>query len=246
MNVVISQPMYMPWCGLFNQIKLCDIFIHYDDVQLSRGFYNRVQVKNKDGTSFITVPLKDRRQKNFINEVVISYDQDWCAHHRTILEKSFKDAEYRTDAIELFDEIHSNSQINLAELTIKSVMVIANYFDLTQGKEFFRSSELKVNGKSSNRLFELTRKVAGSKYITGLGALNYLDHNLFEEGGIEVEYIKYKIIQYNQSFGAFNPYLTSLDAVAYLGKKAIAVMQSRTIKWREAMEIGRNNLLNDS
>lgn len=243
MNVVISQPMYMPWCGLLNQIKLCDVFIHYDDVQLSRGFYNRVQVKDEDGPKFITVPLKNKKQKDLINQVAISYDQDWCSHHRAVLEKSFKDAEYKNDAIELFDEIHSNSSIILSKLCIKSIMVLANYFNLTSGKTFLSSSDLKINGESSHRLVEITKIVGGSKYITGLGALNYLDHNLFEADGIEVEYMKYNIDKYNQSFGEFTPYLTSLDVVANLGKKAPMVMQSTTINWREAISLGKNNLL---
>ena len=45
MILVVSQPMYFPWVGLLEQIRLSDQFVHYDDVQYTRGFYNRVQVK---------------------------------------------------------------------------------------------------------------------------------------------------------------------------------------------------------
>ena len=60
---VISQSMYFPWIGLFDQIRLADEFIFYDDVQLTRGFYNRVQVAQANGTKFITVPLANKTQK---------------------------------------------------------------------------------------------------------------------------------------------------------------------------------------
>ena len=37
---------FLPWSGLFNQIAMSDLFIHYDDVQFSKGsFVNRVQLK---------------------------------------------------------------------------------------------------------------------------------------------------------------------------------------------------------
>ena len=45
MNLVVSQPMFLPWIGLFEQVRLADRFIHYDDVQLPQGrsFISRVK-----------------------------------------------------------------------------------------------------------------------------------------------------------------------------------------------------------
>ena len=62
MNLVISQSMYFPWVGMLEQIRLADVFMHYDDVQLARGFYNRVQVKTAQGARWLTVPLRDKHQ----------------------------------------------------------------------------------------------------------------------------------------------------------------------------------------
>ena len=49
-KIVISQPMLFPWIGIFEQIKLSDVYVHYDDAQLPQGrsFINRVQIKTKD------------------------------------------------------------------------------------------------------------------------------------------------------------------------------------------------------
>ena len=47
--VVISQPMLFPWVGMFEQIRLADVYVHYTDVQFSKGsFVNRVQIKTAD------------------------------------------------------------------------------------------------------------------------------------------------------------------------------------------------------
>lgn len=56
MKVVISQPFYLPWPGLFNQIKMADIFIHYDDAQLPQGrsFCSRVQIRTKDKIGWLS------------------------------------------------------------------------------------------------------------------------------------------------------------------------------------------------
>ena len=59
-TVVISQPMFFPWVGIFEQIRLADIFVHFDDVQLPWGssFINRVQIKTKDGIKWLTIPIR--------------------------------------------------------------------------------------------------------------------------------------------------------------------------------------------
>lgn len=236
MNVVISQPMYFPWCGLINQIKLSDIFVHYDDVQLSKGFYNRVQVKRENKLDYITVPIKNKKQKLFINEAEIYYEDDWVSGHRKILENSFKFSDYKNDALEIFDKVHEKPFQSLSELGIKSIMEVADYFGLLEGREFIRSSELNVPGQGSQRLLDIAKKVNCTKYITGHGALNYLDHEIFERENIEVRYMLYRIKKYEQSYGNFTPYLTSLDAIANLGKKSLSILESSSVNWAQAIQ----------
>ena len=36
-TVVISQPMYFPWVGMLEQMRLADVFVHLDDAQFSKG-----------------------------------------------------------------------------------------------------------------------------------------------------------------------------------------------------------------
>ena len=82
-NIVISQPMFLPWIGIFEQLNLCDIFVHYDDVQFPQGrsFINSVQIKTKDGIKCLTVPIDRKNSAKNINETLISYTEDWRDHH---------------------------------------------------------------------------------------------------------------------------------------------------------------------
>ena len=65
---MISQPMYFPWVGMLEQMRLADVFVHLDDAQYSKGgFLNRVQVKTQQGSSWITVPLEESKLGNNIN-----------------------------------------------------------------------------------------------------------------------------------------------------------------------------------
>lgn len=236
LTVVISQSMYFPWCGFLDQIRLADIFVHYDDVQLSRGFYNRVQVKTSQGISWLTVPILDRNKRQNINECRISYEEDWLAKHRAILVNAYRKAKFFEDMISLFDSVHSTRYKFLHELTRSSIFALVDYFELNESTRFVSSEDLSISGKGSQRLLDITQAVAGSVYLTGHGALNYLDHTLFDERNIEVSYMQYKISPYEQFSGKFTPYVTALDAIAHLGKGANQILNSGIIDWRSAIE----------
>ena len=225
--------MYFPWCGLLDQIRLADIFIHYDDVQLSRGFYNRVQVKTENGTSLLTVPLRNKKQKQLINASFISYDENWIEKHRSVLINSYRKLPFFDDAIDLFDYVHSQRHVRLHELSRASIKALADYFQLNKKISYIDSVELGIGGSSTRRLVNLTKAVDGGTYLTGHGALKYLDHNLFERNGIEVRYMDYSLAEYAQIHGTFTPYVTALDAVAHLGANARHILTSKSKYWRE-------------
>lgn len=228
--------MYFPWCGLLDQIRLADFFVHYDDVQLARGFYNRVQVKTPQGARFITVPIKNKHQKDRIDESVIDYTGDWVNQHRTILINAYSKSKYFEDVIHLFDSLHAKKFEVLGNLTRESIKSLAAYFNLNDDVIFLESKTLNVNGSGSKRLLDITKHIGGDIYLTGHGAINYLDHQLFEDEGIEVRYIDYNIRSYEQFYGNFTPYVTSLDAVAHNGPNSYGLLDSTTVNWREAIE----------
>src|SRR5947209_7942610 len=95
-TVVISQPMFFPWVGLLEQVRLADAYVHYDDVQFSRGhFANRVQVKAPGGSRWLTVPLRDLHLGQKINEVRPDDRKNWRGQHIELLEQLYRDAPQR-------------------------------------------------------------------------------------------------------------------------------------------------------
>ena len=232
-KVVISQPMYFPWVGLLEQVRLADVFVHYDDVQFVKGFYNRVQVKTDRGAKWITVPLKDRHRGQKINEVKIDDSQDWRKRHYDILRQAYREAPYKDEMLSIVDEVFGIRAKSLVDISKASVMALVKYFELDKGCEFLGSSQLGVPGKSNQRLRDIVLHVGGHVYITGHGAKNYLDYELFERSGIEVRYMKYECKKYPQLYGPFTPYVTALDLVANFGKQGKEMIVSGTIPWME-------------
>lgn len=233
MNVVISQSMYFPWVGLLEQVGLADLFIHYDDVQYARGFYNRVQVKTANGSKWITVPLSNHHRGQLIDEVLIDNQTDWRSQHRDALMQAYMKAPYRDEMLILVDEVFSKSAISLSDVTRESILALARYFKLDTKVQFMSSSDMDIPGASSQRLHDLCVAVAADVYVTGHGARNYLNHDLFDRSGIKVEYMKYNMTPYPQLHGDFIPYVSALDLVANCGKEGASVIASNSIYWKD-------------
>jgi hypothetical protein len=228
--------MYFPWVGMFEQIRLCDVYIHYDDVQFSKGsFTNRVQIKTagEEGFNWMTVPLKSLKLGAKINEVEIDYKKEWRNQHLALLKQAYKGAPFAADMMTIVDELFATQYVTIGDLSKRSMELIIKYFDLQQQKTFLVSSELPVQGSSTQRVFDLVKLCKGTVYITGHGAKNYLDHQLFEDNGIIVEYMDYRRMPYPQLHGPFNPHVSILDLIANTGKEGKNYIISTTKKWRE-------------
>ena len=234
MKIVISQPMFFPWIGLFEQISLADLYVHYDDVQFSKGsFVNRVQIKTQDGFKWMTVPLDDLKLGQHIKDVKISDKTNWRASHLDLLRQVYAKAPYQQDMLDIVSHVYSHTSQTISELSISSISEICKYFSINDPTDFLYSSKLGLPGTSSQRVLDVVKHLHGKTYITGHGARQYLDHDLFEQNNIRVEYINYNKHVYPQLYGEFTPYVSILDLVANMGKSGRDTIDSQTIHWKE-------------
>lgn len=233
---VISQSMYLPWLGLFEQMKFADLFVHYDDVQFSRGFYNRVQIMGKSGSKYITIPLKKGPQKQLLQDKKIDNQYDWKLAHRNSLTDSLKSTPFFKDAIKLFERTTAASSGELVYYSRGSIKRISEYMGINEDLRFEDSASLNPVGISSQRLLDICKKTGTEIYLTGLGGLNYLDHELFERNNVDVFYMNYRFIHYNRLRNKYTPYLSSLDPIAHLGPQTVNTMRSKMIHWSEAIK----------
>jgi hypothetical protein len=225
--------------GVLEQLRLADIFVHYDDVQFSKGsFSNRVQIKTNSGVRWLTLPLQGLRLGQRIDEVQINESKDWRRTHRDMLRQAYDKAPYRDDMLKLVDLVFSTASANLSEITRRSMLVLGDYFSIGSDMKIYDAAELGVPGHGSQRVLDIVKLLGGDTYITGHGGKNYLDHKAFERQGVEICYMDYKCTPYPQLHGDFTPFVTALDLVANCGVEGASYIQSGVIGWREFMESG--------
>ncbi len=236
-TIVISQPMFFPWVGTFEKIKLASVYIHHDDIQFPKGWYsNRVQIKTNRGLRWLTVPLRRWRGSQLIKTVRIDNSQDWRRRHLNLFAEHYRSAPYKKDAIRIMENVYSTDFDKICELSIASTLEICDYFALKPDVGFLNSSQLAIHSKGSRRVLEIVHCLGGTTYICGAGNQKieerYLDHDSFERHNIRVEYMEYQKISYRQLHGEFTPSVSVLDLVANMGVSGKAVIVSKSNYWK--------------
>ena len=237
-TVVILQPQFFPWLGVFEQIACCDTFVHIDDVQLPQGrsFCTRVQVKTSQGVQWMTAPVL-RRNGQTIREARTDETSDWRRKHIATLHASFASYQHRDAALAIVEDAHRNGGVDLAEININAVERMSAALGLKP--EFKRSSLMATSGTSDALLLSILQLEGATRYVSGMGGLAYIDHEKFERAGIECVYMDYALRPYAQANGGFTPYVTTLDAIAACGKDAASLIGAQTIPWRDALARSR-------
>jgi hypothetical protein len=234
--LVVSQPTFLPWIGLFEQIRLADVFIHYDDVQLPQGrsFISRVQIKTSNGVSWLTAPIDHARSGKLISDVILVSHEDWRATHLKTLRHTYARTPHFDLMFELAERIFGFVTDHLSEFNINAIEKMSQWLGLSP--KFLRSSSTGVEGSSTERLLGLCRYAGCDTYVTGHGALEYLDHQLLEDAGITTRYMDYRKIEYPQQHGEFTPYVSILDAIANYGERSRELLCSEAVVWKDFLK----------
>jgi hypothetical protein len=233
-TVVISQPMFIPWIGLFNQIQMADVFVHYDDVQRPQGrsFVNRVQVSGASGATWLTAPIDRTRSGPLIAQTMLVAGQEWRRTHLATLRHLYSRQPFFNQMLDLAKEIYANPSEELTDFTVRSLEIVSDRIGLKP--RFERSSDLNIDGHSTERLLKISEHYGASEYVTGHGALNYLNHQAFVSKQIDVRYMRYSTMPWLQQSHEFTPYVTVLDLVAAVGVERVAAfLLSDTRSWRD-------------
>ncbi|MDG1832415.1 MAG: WbqC family protein [Verrucomicrobiota bacterium] len=231
-TVVISQPMYFPWVGMLEQMRLADVFVHLDDAQFSKGgFFNRVQLKTAAGTPWFTVPLAENKRGQLLNEMRMA-EHDWRRKQLATLKQTYAAAPHVEEMLGLVESVFKNEHESLAALSAASVEMLAEFFEITP-KEIQWSSAMGVEGTGSARVLAVCEALGAERYVTGHGAREYLNHESFAAAGIRVEYLDYKKREYPQLHGAFTPFVSALDLAANCGRAGREVIDSDTVYWED-------------
>lgn len=209
--VTIHQPDFLPWLGFFDRWRKSDLYVMLDDVQfLRRGWHHRDKIKTGSGEAWLTVPVKKKGKfEQTIAEAAIDHERDWRRKHLNAIEAAYKKTRNFSTVFPAIEEIYGRGHELLVDLNLDLLRYCAGELYIETPIE--KASRFGVTASSTKRLVELVAACGGDSYLTGLGARDYLEEELFAEKDIEVVWQKFEHPVYTQLHGPFIEALSVLD-----------------------------------
>jgi hypothetical protein len=209
-TVAIHQPHYLPWQPYFAKALASDVFVYLDTVQFQKnGVQNRNQIKTAQGALWLTVPVHASLDRS-IAETPLARDP-WARKHVATVEQSYRGASGAAWFADVVAPILRAEHASLAELSI--ALSEAMFERLGARCRRVRASVLGAVGVREALVIDVVRKVGGTHYLSGLGAMSYQRPEHFEREGIRLSYVHHQSPPYPQRHPklGFVDHLSALD-----------------------------------
>ena len=216
--IVGHQPQLMPYIGILNKISKADIFIIVDHVQyVRRYFYNRTYIKLNDKKQLLTVPVLSKGEYySPINMIKINNEEMWIRKHLKTIQIAYAKAKYFSSYYDKIEKIYLKRHEYLSEFTSELLIFFLKEFELVNDIRF--SSSMGLSCKKTELLVELVNAVGGNKYISGEGAREYFDEELFNKSGYKHLFNKFYHPVYPQLGKSFIEGMGCIDLLFNRGK----------------------------
>ena len=212
MIVSISQPTLFSWIGYYNIIKNSDVFVFLDNVKFKkRDWHMRNRLKmigDKESWTWISIPTKSINENTMIKDAQIDNSKNWIKKHQKTFENLYGK---NYTKINFLTKMYEKNWEFLADFNIEFIRNCCDYLDIKTTLK--KASDLRVTGKKSELLLNICEEIGATKYLTSVGARDYLekDKKTFENADIEIMYHNYKHPIYKQRGNQFIENLSILD-----------------------------------
>lgn len=213
MRVAIHQPHYWPWPPYLHKMLCADVFVYLDTVKYSEGgLQNRNKIKTAGGPRWLTLPI-DHRSGYSIGEKAIVDAKAPRKHWRLVADSYARSAGLPRWREEL-EAVFAHVSGSLADAAIASTDWLLAQLGGTCRR--VRASELgSIDGTGSTLNAAICAELGATEYLSGSGALAYMDRADFDAVGCAVSVQGWTSPEYEQQFPdqGFVADLSALDLV---------------------------------
>jgi hypothetical protein len=220
------QPVYLPWLGLFHKIASAPTFVSFDGVQyLPKDWNNRNRIKTPNGAEWLTVPvLRHGHRDKPIVEIEINNVVPWRRKHWRALELSYRKAPYFDEYAAALEAVYEREWRYLTELDEHLLLWFLEMLGIEV--RFLKASELGLEGRKSDLVLDMCKRLGADVYIFGALGRDYAKVEEFAAAGVRVVFQDYRHPVYPQLHGAFEPYLSVVDLLFNCGPASLDVLMS--------------------
>jgi WbqC-like protein family len=218
-KLAIVQSNYIPWIGYFQLINSVDIFVLFDNVQYTnRDWRNRNKIKTPQGAVWLTIPIKGTSNRlQLISETEVQ-GLGWVASHLETIRRNYSRSAYFDEIFPKLERMYNSFEAftNLSLINEFSLKFLCKMLEI-KTRIIAARDKFPEHYDANQKLISICQNCEANIYVSGPKAKSYIDEKLFEESGIKIEYIEYRLQNYTQLWGDFEPNLSLIDSLFNAG-----------------------------
>lgn len=215
MKLGIMQPYFLPYIGYFQLLASVDQFIVYDNIKYTKkGWINRNRMLLNGKDAMFSLPLK--KGSDSMDVVARELATDF---ERTKLLNQFKGAYGRAPQFELtypvLERIVQHDEANLFCYIHHSIVRLCEHLGIKT--EIKISSEIAIDHqlKGQDKVLALCKAAGADTYINTVGGVELYTKDDFRIQGIDLQFIKARLLEYAQFGAPFVPLLSIVDVLMF-------------------------------
>lgn len=202
-QIAIMQPYFLPYIGYWQLIAHTDEFVIYDTIQYTKkGWINRNRFLQNGQDTMFSIPL--RKDSDYLHVkgryLAESFDREKLIRQ---FEGAYKKAPYFEENFPLIAEIIRCEESNLFAYILNAVQKICAHLEIKT--PIIKSSDIDSNHeeeKGQDKVINICQAREASTYINPIGGLDMYDPEIFSQSGLDLRFMKARVLDYTTFKGA--------------------------------------------
>lgn len=215
MKIGIMQPYFFPYIGYFQLIKAVDVFVVYDNIKYTKkGWINRNRMLLNGKDVMFSLPLKSGSDCLDVcqRELATDFNRDKLMNQ---FREAYLHAPYFEQTLPLVEQIVRNEEANLFRFLHYSIAKTCEHLGMTTAIRVSSDIAIDHDLKGQDKVLALCGAVGATTYVNAIGGMDMYSKEAFRERGIELKFIKSKLLEYPQFGNAFVPWLSIIDVMMF-------------------------------
>ncbi len=211
--ISIHQSQFISWTPFYFKAIHSENFIILDDVQFQKnGVQNRNLIKTPQGQTWLTLPVR-HELNTLINQVIVSDKNSYKKIIKTI-ELNYKKSPFFDLVYNVLLNEFKEEYDYLVDINDKIFCKILSL--LNKKIELNKSSNLDCKFAKDDLVIEIIKKIGDFDYLSGPGALSYMNLDKFKNENIRVYVYDFKQQPYFQQWDKQQGFIENLSIIDLL------------------------------
>ena len=206
-RVCIHQPNFLPWLGYFLKIVESEIYIVLDQAVPSRGansWVNRTLISLNGVDRWLTIPLDNKSRGKLPISDLKSRSSSVSEPLVNTITNYYRNEPFGSEVCTWISQFMDLINHNFVDANLKMSLDFLQILDYKLPKIYFASSLGAQKTTKTKYLIDLVKSVSGNTYISGEGAKDYLEYDLFVRNDLKLEMIKFEKDKLGKKFNGLN------------------------------------------